>query len=283
MTAVPGGGAGAPAGPVLAVDATSLRRADRTSGDGVARPAVVALDPASTVPLYAQLEGLLLRRVEAGEWPAGTQIPTESQLCAAYGVSRVTVRQALARLVHRGLLTRGRGRGTFVRDARLTAGARSVSSFSTELVGLGLHPGARVLDVAHVPADPEVAAALDREPGTDLLRVRRLRLADGQPIAIQTSLLLADRFPGLAAHITDDVSLYEVLRTRYGTVPAEATEVFRVTGMPRELAQLLDVGRGAHAFHATRVTFDGREAFEHTTSYLRGDRYEIRLALRNPR
>ena len=63
--------------------------------------------------------------------------------------------------------------------------------------------------------------------------------------------------------------------------PVEATEVFRVTGIPRDVAPLLEVGRGAHGFHATRVTYDGREAFEHTTSYLRGDRYEIRLSLRN--
>lgn len=246
------------------------------------RPAAT-LDPDSAVPLYAQLEELLLRRVEAGEWAAGTQIPTESQLCETYGVSRVTVRQALGRLVRRGLLSRGRGRGTFVRDARLTAGARSVSSFSAELSERGMRPGSRVLDVARVPADPEVAAALDREPGTDLIRLRRIRLGDGLPIAVQTSLLVAERFPDLEAHVGDDVSLYEILRARYGTVPVEATEVFRVTGMPKEIAPLLDVGRGAHGFHATRVTYDGREAFEHTTSYLRGDRYEIRLTLRNAR
>jgi GntR family transcriptional regulator len=241
------------------------------------------LDPGSAVPLYAQLEELLLHRVEAGEWPAGAQIPTEAQLCEAYGVSRVTVRQALSRLVRRGLLSRGRGRGTFVRDARLTAGARSVSSFSTELTERGMRPGTRVLDTALTDADQEVAAALGREPGTALIRLRRLRLGDGLPIAVQDTLLVAERFPGLADHVDDDVSLYEVLRTRYGTVPAEATEVFRVTGIPRDVAPLLDVGRGAHGFHATRVTYDGREAFEHTTSYLRGDRYEIRLTLRNPR
>ncbi|WP_052436927.1 GntR family transcriptional regulator [Georgenia sp. SUBG003] len=241
------------------------------------------LDPDSAVPLYAQLEAVLLRRVEAGEWPAGAQIPTESQLCEAYGVSRVTVRQALGRLARRGLLSRGRGRGTFVRDARLTAGARSVSSFSAELSERGMRPGSRLLDVGDVPATPEVAAALDREPGTALHQIRRVRLGDGLPIAVQTSLLVAERFPGLEAHLADDVSLYQVLRTRYGTAPVEATEVFRVTGIPKDVAPLLGVGRGAHGFHATRVTYDGREAFEHTTSYLRGDRYEIRLSLRNTR
>ncbi|PFG41146.1 GntR family transcriptional regulator [Georgenia soli] len=252
-------------------------------GPATSVPGATALDPASAVPLYAQLEEVLLRRVEAGEWPAGAQIPTESQLCEAYGVSRVTVRQALGRLARRGLLSRGRGRGTFVRDARLTAGARSVSSFSAELSERGMRPGSRVLDVGEVPATAEVATALGREPGTTLIRLRRVRLGDGLPIGVQSSLLVAERFPGLAAHLGDDVSLYEVLRTRYGTAPVEATEVFRVTGMPREIAPLLEVGRGTHGFHATRVTYDGREAFEHTTSYLRGDRYEIRLSLRNTR
>lgn len=240
------------------------------------------IDPSSPTPFYLQLEELLLRRVSAGEWTPGVRIPTESELCDLYGVSRVTVRQALARLVQRGLLTRGRGKGTFVRDGRLTASARSVSSFSKELDGLGMKPGAQILGIDRVQASEEVAAAMDRDPGTELFRLRRLRTADGQPIAVQTSLLVAEMFPGLDERVTDNSSLYELLRSDYGVGPVEATEIFRVAGVPRDLAPLLGVTRGSHAFHVVRVSFIGPTAFEHTTSVIRGDRYEIRLALRNP-
>lgn len=246
------------------------------------RPAVPRLSQSSAVPFYLQLEELLLRRVSAGEWPPGGQIPTESELCEQYGVSRVTVRQALARLVQRGLLTRGRGKGTFVRDSRVTASARSVSSFSTELGALGMKPGAVLLGIDTVPASDLVANAMHREPGTELFRLRRLRTADGQPIAVQTSLLVAEMFPGLDEKVSDNTSLYELLSSEYGVGPDEAMEIFRVAGVPRDLAPLLDVPRGSHAFHVVRVSFAGPEAFEHTTSFIRGDRYEIRLPLRNP-
>ncbi|MFH5823630.1 GntR family transcriptional regulator [Georgenia sp. AZ-5] len=240
------------------------------------------VDTASMVPLYVQVEELLLRRITSGEWEPGRRIPTEQELCVAYGVSRVTVRQALARLVRRGLLSRARGRGTFVRDHRLTATARSVSSFSQELGALGKRPGAHVLGVDTVAASADVAAAMEREPGTELFRLRRVRTADGRPIAVQTSLLVAELFPGLPGRVREDGSLYEVLATHYAVVPVEAVEVFRVLGVPSSLAPLLEVPRGSHAFSVTRVTYDGRGAFEHTSSVIRGDSYEIRLALRNP-
>lgn len=245
-------------------------------------PVVRPISPSSGIPFYLQLEELLLKRVSSGEWPPGGQIPTESELCEQYGVSRVTVRQALARLVQRGLLTRGRGKGTFVRDSRLTASARSVSSFSTELGALGMKPGAELLGIDRVQASEAVADAMHREPGTELFRLRRLRTADGQPIAVQTCLLVAEMFPGLDEQVRDNTSLYELLSSVYGVAPVEAMEVFRVAGVPRELAPLLQVARGSHAFHVVRVSFAGPGAFEHTTSFIRGDRYEIRLPLRNP-
>ena len=245
-------------------------------------PVVPRLSQSSAVPFYLQLEDLLLKRISSGEWAPGGQIPTESELCEQYGVSRVTVRQALARLVQRGLLTRGRGKGTFVRDSRVTASARSVSSFSTELDALGMKPGAEILGIDRVRASDVIADAMNREPGTELFRLRRLRTADGQPIAVQTSLLVAEMFPGLDERLSDNTSLYELLSSQYGVGPIEAMEVFRVAGVPRDLAPLLQVARGSHAFHVVRVSFAGPAAFEHTTSFIRGDRYEIRLPLRNP-
>jgi GntR family transcriptional regulator len=240
------------------------------------------VDLTSSTPLYVQLEGLLLAQIEAGRWPAGGRIPTEAELCALYGVSRVTVRQALELLVRRGLLTRGRGRGTFVRDARLTVNARSVSSFSHELGQLGMEPGAHLLHAGVVRAEGEHAEALQIAEGTELVEFRRLRTADGLPIAVQTSLLVSDRFPGLLGRLGENASLYGVLRSAYGLVPTEAHEVFRAVGLPRRLAPVLEAPVGSHAFLATRVTLDSRGPFEHTTSVIRGDRYEIRLALRNP-
>lgn len=242
---------------------------------------LLKVDPTSAIPRYLQVEDILAARISAGEWAPGQQIPTETDLCDEYGVSRVTVRQALARLVHRGILERERGRGTFVRDPHLTVNARSVHSFSNELHALGLKAGSRLLTYDHVQAAEAVASDLECEPGTDLVRVFRVRTADNQPIALQTSLLLAELVPDLEPHLANDMSLYRTLREYYGIAPVEAREVLRVTSLSGESARLLDARDGSAAFDIVRVAYDGRRAYERTSSLIRGDRYEIRLALRN--
>ncbi len=241
-----------------------------------------AVDPLHGVPLYLQVEQHLRQRVQSGEWQPGQKIPTEEQMCAAYGVSRVTMRQALARLVDRGLLVRERGRGTFVRDAALTAAARGVTSFTTELAALGLEAGARVLAVEVVPADAATLDALGLDHGAEVVRVHRVRTGNGRPIGIQTSLLPVQRFPNLEHQNLRDRSLYQLLRTHYGVVPVEAVETFTVGGIDTREARLLEVPPQTCAFFVERVTLDARGPFERVTSVMRGDRYRIRLALRNP-
>lgn len=241
------------------------------------------LDPTSGVPLYLQVERSLQQRIDAGEWLPGGRLPTEGELGTAYGVSRVTVRQALARLVDRGVLVREQGRGTFVRDTSLTAGARGVTSFTAELADLGHTSGAKVLEQGVVTA---AAAAVPGELGlagdAELLRLRRLRTDDGRPVGVQTALLPVERFPGIAALEFADRSLYQTLKEEYGLVPREAIETFTVGGVLGEDAPTLGVAPGAHAFYVERLTFDAHGPFEYVRSVMRGDRYRVRLALRNP-
>lgn len=240
------------------------------------------LDQSTGVPLHKQVENDLHRRIEAGEWRSGERIPAEDQLCAAYRVSRITMRQAIGRLVHRGLLVRERGRGTFVRDAALTAGARHVTSFSAELAQLGLVAGARVLEIGLVPADEPTALALGIAEGDAVVRVHRLRTGDGKPIGLQTSYLPSARFPGLERADIGDRSLYGLLRAEYGVVPAEAVETFTVGVVRGRDATLLEVPPRVCGFFVERVTYDHLGAFERVASVMRGDRYRIRFALRSP-
>lgn len=241
------------------------------------------VDVSSGVPYYLQISEFLRERILSGEWPRGSQIPTEAELCDAYDVSRITIRQALALLVRDGLLVRGRGRGTFVREPNLTAAPRTVSSFSTELRELGMKPGARILSSKTVAADPETAAEMELEVGAELISIRRLRTADDRPIGIQDTLLDAARFDGLLDVLGESASLYQVLRDYYGVVATGAVEVFRVTAVTRADAQLLDCKVGQPAFQVSRLTFDERGIFERTSSVLHGERYQIRIALQNAR
>jgi GntR family transcriptional regulator len=239
------------------------------------------LDQTSGVPLYLQVERSLGQRIDSGEWHQGEQIPTEDQLCAIYGVSRVTMREAVARLVQRGLLAREQGRGTFVRDPSLIAGTRGVTSFTTELAELGIEAGARVVHhEVTTAARAHVAEQLQLEEHAPVLLLQRLRTGNGAPIGIQTSHLPLDRFSGLEELDFEDRSLYATLEEIYGVVPTEAFETFTVGGAEGLAAKELRLDKGSHVFIVERLSFDSVGAFEYTTSVMRGNRYRIRLVLR---
>lgn len=243
---------------------------------------MVTVDPNAPIPLYHQVERAIRERLRSGAWAPGTQIPTEDELCEQFRVSRITVRHALRNLVAQGLLERGRGRGTFVRDTTLTAGARGLTSFTSEMQALGLTAGGRTIESGVVSAAEDVATALDVPTGSEVVMIRRLRTGDGVPIGVQTAYLPAARFPGLEEQRLDDQSLYAVLRDRYGVTPSEAIETFRITHVEEADAALLEVPAGACAFTVERLTSDVHQPFELVRSLMRGDRYRVRLVLRNP-
>jgi len=236
-------------------------------------------------PLWHQVEQSLRGEIEAGRWPSGSRIPGESELTSMLGVSRITVRHALANLETAGLLRREHGRGTFVRSARLVAGTRALTSFTHEMAALGVAVDSRLIDITTVEAAPDVAEALELAPGDPVVLVRRLRIGGGRPVGVQNAHLRADRVTGLAAADLDPGgpaggSLYVVLQQRFGIVAVDASEVFRVAGATAADAALLELSPATPVFLVERCTSDGRGPFEFTQSTMRGDRYEIRTTLR---
>jgi GntR family transcriptional regulator len=232
------------------------------------------------LPLYHQVEVDMRARIESGDWREGEQIPTEAELCALYGASRVTIREAITRLVAGGLLVRQRGRGTFVREARITAGARGLTSFTEEMAQLGHEAGSQVLRVSVDPGPTAVVRRLQLPEGADVITIARLRLGDGTPVGIQTAHLPVERFPGLERLDLGGRSLYATLAEQYGIAPVEAEETFEVAPIRGEDARLLGVRSGSCGFRVERLTLDAQGAFEFVTSIMRGDRYRIRIGLR---
>jgi GntR family transcriptional regulator len=243
-------------------------------------PRYLVVSRSSPLPLYHQVEVDMRQRIESGEWPRGEQIPTEADLCKIYGASRVTIREAVRRLTDDGLLVRRRGSGTFVREARITAGTRGLTSFTEEMAALGLHGDSRVLSVSVQACHSPVSDRLRLNPGAEVVAIRRLRLADGMPMGIQCAYLPADRFPGLDKLDLGGGSLYATLADRYGVVPVEAEETFEVAPVRAADARLLQTTAGACGFRVERLTFDQHGAFEFVTSIMRGDRYRVRIGLR---
>lgn len=232
------------------------------------------------IPLYHQLKTLILREIETGRWKPDEQLPSEAQLSARFRVSKITVRQALRELASLGWVRREQGRGTFVQRLALEEGPRKLTSFTGEMRDHGFVASSQVLDKGIIAAPADVAAKLRLEPADPVFCLRRLRLADGVPMGIQTAYLSMDMVPGIDEISFDGASLYDVLRRRYNLQPVTAKETFVAVAVNSEEAGLLRVPTGSPALAAERETFlrDG-VPLEYTHSVMRGDHYRVVLDL----
>lgn len=235
------------------------------------------------VPLYHQVKTALLREIEAGRWTPGAQLPTENALIEQFHVSKITVRQALAELAQMGYIRREQGRGTFVQRPPLEEGPRELTSFTSEMRGHGMSASSRVLQHGVMPAPLDVADALLIARAAPVFRLRRLRLAEGEPMGLQTSFIPLLLAPGIEALSFENASLYEILATHYALHAATARETHRAVRVGREEAGLLRIPAGSPALAAERLTrlHDARP-LEFVQSIMRGDRYKIVLDLSRP-
>jgi GntR family transcriptional regulator len=242
---------------------------------GRRKPPEILRVPGTTV--HAQIEDWLAGEIAAGALVPGDRLPAEQDLAAWFGVSRMTLRHALGELARRGLVTKAVGRrgGTFVAAAKLEQDLTTLAGFSEQLRRGGMVAGARVLSAVQRPAGPAVAAALRLAPGDLVYAVRRLRLADGHPIAIEYSQFPAARFPGLLECPLDG-SLYELLEHHYDQRPQRARESLEpVTAGPRE-AQELSVPAGAPLLLVERIAYGPSGLpVEFARDLFRGDRTRV--------
>ena len=240
----------------------------------------MAVDVAG-LPLYRRIAQDLRDRIGRGELAQGSQVETELELMARYGVSRATVRQALRSLITVGLLEIRRGLGTFVRPHAVEHALGGFYTFSREIERHGMVPGTRVLDIRVEPADEHVAAGLGLAVGEPVVALSRIRLADDDPLVSETSYLPAARFPGLEDIDFGGVKLYETLTARYGVRPVRAREVFEPVLLSKTAAALLDREPGDPALRVDRTAYDADGSIvEYCQSTVRGDRYRYSVELR---
>lgn len=243
------------------------------------RGLVLDLDQDSPTPLYLQLAEQLRARVAEGAIRVGDAVPSERELSLIGGVSRVTVRKALDLLLREGLLSRKRGSGTYIAP-RIQQSAALLAGFSAEMRGRGLEPGAVWIERSSGVATPEEAMALGLDLGAAVVRLARVRTADGEPLAIERATVPAVFLPGPEAV---EQSLYGALAAR-GCEPARGLQRLQASLATREEARLLGVPTGAAVLRIERRTYlaDGR-AVELTRSAYRGDRYDFVAEVRDMR
>lgn len=231
------------------------------------------------VPKYLQLAAILREKIVRQEYLPDAQLPTEEQLGREYGVSRITVRGAIDRLAQDGLVLRRQGKGTYALPRKLRRDIARVYSFSQDMADLGLVPSSRTLEQRVEQADPETSALLRLpEDQRRVTRIRRLRLANGAPILLETTLVPLHLCRRLPRAELERGSLYAVLTEEYGLFPRSAEETYEAVVLAPADARLLECrGRGPHpAFAIQRVAqLEDGTPVELTRSIGRGDRLTL--------
>lgn len=238
--------------------------------------------PARTItggppPKHAQLRAIL-EELSTTRLRPGDMLPGERVLEEVYGVSRITVRRAIGDLVAAGRLRRIRGKGTFVAPNPLTSHL-DLNSFSAEMHAQGVEATSRILLSERATAPAEVTAFFGPDaPGTHT-HLRRLRLGDGEPYAIDDAWYNAGLLPDL---LENDVyrSVYAILEQDYGLPPTDVAQTVSATVADGATAPLLDVAPGTPLLHIVRLSHAGQHPVEWCSSLYRTDRYRLRTRVR---
>jgi len=205
----------------------------------------------------------------------GSAIPSERQLSVDLAVSRLTVRAALDELVREGYLVRRQGAGTFVAAPKVAKGM-DVSSFSEDMRARGLTPASRTLELSVVPAGARLGRLLHVSPSEPIVSARRLRMADGEPMAIELLHVRASLVPGLTAGDLEQHSFYDLLVDRYEIEIAGGTQTVEPTVTNDDESTALGVPLHSPALLFERVTRTANgDVIEFTSSTYRGDRYRL--------
>ncbi|MCM3163211.1 GntR family transcriptional regulator [Metabacillus litoralis] len=225
-----------------------------------------------SVPFYKQLKDKIIEDIEIGKLKHGDKLPSERDLAAQYGISRMTARHTLSALEREGLVERRVGAGSFVSNNKIQMDFITFNSFTNDMLGKGLTPSTQVLSIGHLKATPFLAEKLQLPEGEELFTVKRLRLVNDRPIAIEESFIPEQYCQNIKDFITNDISLYNVLENEFGIKLVKAKEFMRVTFSDENESKLLKIRSESPCIFREAVAFDRNDKeIEFSTSLTRSD------------
>jgi GntR family transcriptional regulator len=234
----------------------------------------IRLDKNSPTPIYLQIAEIIGGLLRDGVLPAGYVLPPERALCEQFGISRMTLRQAMSLLDREGLIHSQRGRGTVVTPSRLRKQQQEMKSFSEEIRDRGGRPESRVLSLERTLPAESARAFFELGENQKVYEISRLRLKDGEPLAVELVRIPERLCPGLERFDLAKNSLYQILEESYGLRLEKCIEEISAESPTAQLRKLLVLPRHAAVLVVNRKTFadDGR-AVELTRSTYRGHQY----------
>jgi GntR family transcriptional regulator len=235
----------------------------------------------SATALYMQIADLLRADIDAGKFANNSKLPGENELTRRLGVSRVTVRQAIAQLLTEGYVVSKQGKGTFVSRQKFLHDLKPMRGFYDALVAQGVEPKTKLLAFGPAAAPEPVKAALGT-PGGDCFQLKRLYLVDDEPIALVVSYLPPEA-SGLTWEQVNRNPIYVLLESLLGMPVAKADIRIRARTAGASIGQVLGLASRAVLLVMERESFAGNGALrEHTTFYIRPENYEFTLSVQGP-
>jgi GntR family transcriptional regulator len=229
----------------------------------------------SPVPIYHQLEEYIKQQIETGILREEAVIPSEREFAEVFQISRMTVRQAINNLVLEGYLTRQKGKGTFVSKKKVEQELQGMTSFTEDMLSRGMNPSSTLLSFQIIPADKNTALDLKIEENDSVYKIKRIRLADGAPMALETAYIPVEIIPGLTEE-NSNLSLYQYIEQHLSLSISEATQEIEASIADSDDAETLEINIGDPILLIQRISYlqDGIP-FEIVKSTFRADRYRF--------
>lgn len=226
-------------------------------------------------PLYVQLMEELETSIRNGVYKPGDKIMTEAEMAKEYGVSLITVRKAVGSLMEKGLVVRKQGKGTFVTKPKYSRNMKKLQSFTEMCEQMGVKPGAQVLENRLIMADKKVADRLGIEPGSDVVYISRLRLADGEPVQVEKSYFPL-KYAFLLEEDLNNGSMFECLKEKAGAKVASSEKMIELCRATAEEAALMDVKKGDYLLFVKSTAYDENgEPMYAGIQLINGDRFSL--------
>jgi GntR family transcriptional regulator len=233
------------------------------------------IDKNSPLPIYYQIEEYIKERIEKGELKPGHVLPSEREYSQLFEVSRMTIRQAINKLVNDGYLYRKKGSGTFVAEKKFEQALQGLTSFTEDMKARGLSPSSQLLHFEIIPATPQVAATLQIAVHTPVYEIKRIRLADDIPMALETCYISANLVKGLTEDIISN-SIYSYIEDKLQLEIGEATQIIESSLANEQEIDLLKINNGSPILLIERCTYlTNGTPFEVVHSSYRADRYKF--------
>ena len=233
-----------------------------------------------SVPLYYQLENILREKIRSGEYRPGDPFPTEEQLIKEYKVSRITVRQALSALEKDSLITRHRGKGTFVSQVKGHLEPMKLTGWMEDIIDMGIKTKTKIINFGFVYPPKNVEEKLKLGEQDKVLRIERVRLIQDAPISYTLSYIPPDL--GKKINIKD-LTIYpilNILERKCKLKIMRGTQIIEATVADSRIASLLDVMTGSPLLKIERVVFDSfARPVEYISILYRSDRYHYSVDL----